>query len=905
MSCNQCSKCNNIPLERKEGNTDIDDIMEEKSSIVSVYIDSLECPSQITQIHSSIRTLPNILSVFVKWKEKAVIVNYQGIEIETKKAGDIMEVLQRNDFQGCRIISNEPNSSGGIVRSKLYVSGICCASECPMIRSLLEDFPGVISIQINIALKMVYVEHYPNKVSATTLANTLSQDGFEAQIIQDGASSNLQTKVELLNDTLTIPEGDDTTIKGIPENKLVTIGNKDVSASASDRVTLQWSESFPKVHVILSGFFWFLSLLSYIGGDWEYLQYLGVLSVLFGMPPSAWKAWKTLRRCQFDANCMMVISAFGALALLEFVEAASVAFLFSISDYLEAKATFRARNALSSIVAMRPEHAQVIKHPGSQDFILTPADEVQVGNFVLVRTGDKIVADGIVVEGTTDINESSLTGEPIPITKCPGDSVSGGTLNAGNSPITIRIERPVEDSAVSRLIRLVEEAQANRSPTELLVDSFARSYTPFVLLLAACMFSFPWLISYDIGHFWTMNGLIIILIACPCALTISTPVTYAAGLAACAQKGVIIKGGATLEALGSIKTVVVDKTGTITEGNFHVKRLEPVNNQITRSGLLELLILLESPSSHPLSRALVKIANDEGIDIVELTKSRIMQNHTLLKGEGVMADVDGKKVYIGNRSLFERLGMYNDLGSADDWLEDASNEGGTIGFLGVEGLGIVGGFHLTDTIRNGATELIACLRNSGIDVVMLTGDGEGAAKAVARQIGLPMNAVHSQLHPEDKLQFVKSLIQPTRRSCVTFRQRASTVMVGDGINDAPALAAADVGIAMSEGAALAMETSDITLMDCNLSKLLYTINIGKRVVTTIKENIFLCVIVKVVTVTFTFMGKMTLLSAIASDLVTMLIVTLNGVRLIPSRHVSCIAVCSGSNYETMEENVNI
>jgi Zn2+/Cd2+-exporting ATPase len=333
--------------------------------------------------------------------------------------------------------------------------------------------------------------------------------------------------------------------------------------------------------------------------------------------------------------------------------------------------------------------------------------------------------------------------------------------------------------------------------------------------------------------------------------------------------------------------------------------LEPVNNQISRSALLELLILLESPSSHPLSIALVKMAKDEGMDVIEAAQNRVMQYHTLLKGEGVMAEVDGKNVFIGNKRLFDRLGMYDDLGTAGEWLEDAGNEGGTIGFIGIEELGIVGGFHLTDTIRDGAKELITDLRNSRIDIVMLTGDSDGAARSVATQVGLQSSAVHSQLLPEDKLQFVKTLIQPARNSCLTFRQLPSTVMVGDGINDAPALAAADVGIAMSEGAALAMETSDITLMDCNLSKLNYTIDMGRRVVVIIQENILLCVLVKVVTVTFTFLGKMTLLSAIASDLGTMLLVTLNGVRLIPKNNVSSVTALHESHDKTIEKKVSV
>ncbi len=272
--------------------------------------------------------------------------------------------------------------------------------------------------------------------------------------------------------------------------------------------------------------------------------------MLFGLPPVALKAWRTVNRCQFDANCMMVVAALGALALGEIDEAASVAFLFSISEFLEHRATARARRALGEIVNLRPEHANVI-HPLTKDIVVVPADKVPIGSLISVRTGDKIVSDGVVIEGTSAVDESSLTGESVPVPKSVGDPVSGGSINVGSTRLVIKTTTTVEDSAVSRLIRLVEEAQANRSPTEILIDSFARTYTPAVVTMAAIMCTLPWFFGREVGRHWTLNGLIIIVIACPCALTISTPVTYAAGLAATAQRGVIVKGGARLEVRSS------------------------------------------------------------------------------------------------------------------------------------------------------------------------------------------------------------------------------------------------------------------------------------------------------------------------------------------------------------------
>jgi Zn2+/Cd2+-exporting ATPase len=292
----------------------------------------------------------------------------------------------------------------------------------------------------------------------------------------------------------------------------------------------------------------------------------------------------------------------------------------------------------------------------------------------------------------------------------------------------------------------------------------------------------PWIWGPELGRYWTLNGLIIIVIVCPCALTIGTPVTYAAGLAATAQRGVIVKGGANLEALGSVETVIFDKTGTLTNGKFVLSHLEVVGTAMKRQEMLGLLAMIESPSSHPLSATLVAAAKTEG---VPMPREKIMVEHTVLKGEGVKAMIDGKLVYAGNRRLFERLGMDDALQSYKEMTEGWSESGGTIGFLGLDGVGIVGTFSVSDAVRPEAREVIRQLTEGGINVIMLTGDSDGAAKAVAREVGLPESKVHSQLLPKDEIHFVGSLIEPPAKRCTFFAKKRLVLMCGDGINDAP------------------------------------------------------------------------------------------------------------------------
>jgi len=853
-------------------------------------------------------------------------------------------------------------------RSNLLIKdGMCCASEVPQIENILNPLDSVEVISINPTTKRVVVDHNVDSISAEDIAKVLTNQGFTTVVKIDAAVAMEQTEAGIPTDVYVNSEFDLTSIMedtnkddwgkigeaiqlcleqkftekqtkniafneegklltiehnpyyltapgivnylsklGYEDAKIVSDGAQDGLWAISSMMRLDTEESIDEQRtsvrwpVILSGVFWLISMLSFIGGNWEYLKYLALLSVAFGLPSIAIKAFRTMRRCRFDVNCMMLFAAVGALPLQEYTEAAAVTFLFSISETLEHLATTRARNALAAIVSLRPEYANVI-NPVTSEIVVLPANSVAVGTTVSVRPGDKVPCDGIVVEGKSAIDESSLTGESRPVGKSTGDAVSGGAINVGDCRLVIKTTASSNDSAVARLIRLIEEAQVNRSETEKLVDSFAKIYTPIVILLALCMCTIPWAFGNEIGAYWAKNGLITIVIACPCALIISTPITYVAGLAASSQRGVIVKGGQHLESLGRVKSIAFDKTGTLTQGVFALLHFNVVGETRSRKEVLGYLALVEAPASHPLSDAIVKGAANEQVEVPKLQLS----NHTLLPGEGITANVAGKEVYVGNRKLFDRLGLYEELPEdvkvrTDEW----ANAGGTTGFISIEGEGIVGTYCVADKIRDEAKDVVQALQRMGIEITMLTGDQRPAAIGIGSQIGLSEEDVLSQLLPEDKLSEIGNKVESTKANKKCWQPKKTVLMVGDGVNDAPSLALADVSVAMGEGAALAMDTADVTLMDSNLNKLLYTLRMGRRVIRTITENVSFSLAVKAIVGGFAFAGRASLWAALASDVGAMLVVTLNGMKLLPSSKKAKKNDLIGSN-ENEEQVIEI
>ena len=466
----------------------------------------------------------------------------------------------------------------------------------------------------------------------------------------------------------------------------------------------------------------------------------------------------------------------------------AVVFLFALSEWLEQRASSRARQALSAIVDLRPDKARLID-PETQQLWTVPAVAVPVGALVSVKTGDKIPCDGIVVEGESTVDESSLTGESRPIRKVPKSTVSGGTINTGVRQLVVRTTSTADDSAVARLIRLVEEAQLNRSETEKRVDEFAKFYTPLVLLAAVLMCTIPWIYGTSAGRKWSKNALVCIVVACPCALIISTPVTYVAGLAATAQKGVLVKGGAFLEALGQVSHICFDKTGTLTTGNFALIHMEIVGTSLTRQEVLAYLLLMEERAAHPVAQAIIDAARNENVSI---PKDMILQKHTILAGEGVTGVINGQDVFVGNERLFERLGLLSGLAvEVSDRVESWKKLGGTIGFVAIEKT-IVGAYCAADAVRSEAAEVVGKFQNRGIALSMLTGDNEEAAQSVGAQLGWhgEKNEIHAKLLPADKLAFVQELSATSVQRSNACYGKYIVLFCGDGVNDAPSLAAA-------------------------------------------------------------------------------------------------------------------
>lgn len=579
----------------------------------------------------------------------------------------------------------------------------------------------------------------------------------------------------------------------------------------------------------------------------------------------------------------MFFASVGAVALQDYPEAAALVFLFSLSEWLEVRATTRARRALSAIVHLRPDKANVI-HPITKEILVVATSHVPVGAFVSVKPGDKVPCDGVVVDGSSSLDESSLTGESRPVCKAVGDEVSGGTVNSGLVTLVVRTTRTAENSAVARLIRLVEEAQMNKSETERIVDEFAKIYTPVIVLAAIFMISIPWAFGPEVGRLWTNNGLVLIVVACPCALIISTPVSYVAGLAATAQKGVLIKGGAHLEALGLVARVFFDKTGTLTKGEFALVDLHITTERLSRIQVWEYLSFMEERASHPMAHAILKAAANEKVAV---PRDKLLQKHSIVEGEGIVGVVDGLEVYVGNERMFTRLGLLESLSEADRARVDSWRVvGGTVGFMSIEAMGIVCAFCAADSVRPESIDVVQNFKKVGIKTVMLTGDNRDAAIAIGRQVGLDEGDVLFGLLPEDKLREVdRSSGTSTRVSVIRnpCSSRKLTMMVGDGVNDGPALAVADVSVAMGSGAALSMEVGDITLLDSNLQKLAFAMNMGRRVLLKIKQNIVFSLVVKFTVLGFALAGRTNLWAAIGTDVGAMLLVTLNSMMLLPAR----------------------
>ena len=581
-----------------------------------------------------------------------------------------------------------------------------------------------------------------------------------------------------------------------------------------------------------------------------------VLSIALGVGPIAQRAATSLRAAALDINVLMLVAVAGAAILGEWGEAASVVFLFALAQLLEARAMDRARGAIRGLMELAPAEA-VVRRNGVTATI--PVDTVLIGDIVVVRPGEKIPLDGQVAGGQSHVNQAPVTGESLPIEKQAGDDVFAGTIN-GRGALDVRVTRLRRDSTLARIIHLVERAQAQRAPTQSFVDRFARIYTPIVLTLALFVAFVPPLAFGSAWSDWTYRALVLLVISCPCALVISTPVSIVSALAAAARKGVLIKGGARLERLAAVKCVAFDKTGTLTKGHVRVESVVPLDG-IPPSEVIRLAASLESHSEHPIGRAILRQAEEWGLEPMAPT------GFQAIPGRGAEGWVDESHVVVGSHRLFEERGMCNPR--AEQILGELEKQGSSTVMVAAAGrpVGVIG---VADEPRETARGVVEMLRAQGIEhIALLTGDYEAPAGALARSLAL--DTYRASLLPEDKVAAVNEL-----------RSRFGTLaMVGDGVNDAPALAAADVGIAMgAAGTDAALETADVALMSDELIKIPFAIRLSRATARNIRVNIAFSLTLKAAFLAMALAGTASLWAAVVADTGASLIVIANALRLL-------------------------
>ena len=565
------------------------------------------------------------------------------------------------------------------------------------------------------------------------------------------------------------------------------------------------------------------------------------------------KGLTALRHGRLNISALMSVAVAGAFVIGQWPEAAMVMALYAIAELIEARSVDRARNAISGLLALSPDTADLRQPDGSWKTV--PVGDVPIGATVRVRPGERVAMDAVVTEGSTSLDQAPVTGESLPVDKGPGDAVFAGTINQTGT-IECRVTAAASQSTLARIIHAVEQAQGSRAPTQRFVDRFAAVYTPAVFVLAlAVAIAGPWLFG------WTVlaavyKALVLLVIACPCALVISTPVTVVSGLASAAKRGILIKGGVHLEQARLIKAVALDKTGTITEGKPRLVEWEMLTTSLPGSQAEHIAAALAAHSDHPVSRAIAAGLRPNSVEA---------RNFSALSGRGIEADIGGQRYVLGNHRLIEVRGQCS--AEIEAVLHRHEAAGRTVSLLATAS-GVLALFAVADTIKPSSAVAIGELKAMGITPVMLTGDNQATAEAIGREAGL--TDIRGNLLPEDKLAAIQAM----------QKQYGATAMTGDGINDAPALAQADIGVAMgAAGTDIAMEAADVVVMNDDLRRIAETVRLSQRTHAVLWQNIVLALGIKAVFLLLALFDNASMWMAVFADMGASLLVVFNGLRL--------------------------
>jgi len=712
------------------------------------------------------------------------------------------------------------------------IHGMDCAEEVAALRKTVGRLAGILRLEFNILNAKMTVELAPGAVSEKDILVAVREAGLEALPWKDA---------RLGADREGFWQRRGRRVMCILAGVLLGGGFASHAILHGSVVEAFAAGEADETHV-----FPFVSILLYIGS---------ILSAGWYVIPKAFTAARNFRP---DMNVLMVIAVSGAVAIGEWFEAATVTFLFAVALLLESWSVARARRAIEALMDLSPARARYIR-PQDGRVEEKSVEDVPMGVTVLVRPGEKIPLDGIVTKGSTSVNQAPITGESVPVPKEPGDEVFAGTIN-GEGAFEFKVTKSAGDTTLARIIRMVEESQSRRAPSEQWVEKFARYYTPSMTLLAVLVAIVPPLAVSGMWGVWFYRALVLLVIACPCALVISTPVSIVAGLTTAARQGVLIKGGIYLEAPAHLKAVTLDKTGTLTYGQPEVQQIVPLEGHSPEE-LLATAAALESLSEHPLARAILRKAEAKGVCFTPA------QDFQAVKGKGAEARIDGRTFWIGSHRLMEEKGQ--ETPAVHEKAEELESAGHSVVAVGNDEH-VCGLISVADGVRPEAARAVSALKSVGIErVLMLTGDNEGTARAVAHITGV--DEFKAELLPEDKVRAVEMLVE----------ELGHVAMVGDGVNDAPAMAAATLGIAMgAAGTDAAIETADIALMSDDLMKLPWLIRHSKRTLRIVKQNIWFALGLKAVFMGLAMAGLASLWMAVAADTGASLLVISNGLRLL-------------------------
>lgn len=764
----------------------------EETAEYRVY--GMDCPSCAATIEKSLKTLNDI---------QHVAINYNTGKLQVAAASESALSLIPNSVERLGF-SIEPIQSNKKMKTYL-IEGMDCAACANTIVNHLKTVPAVKDVRVNFSTGKAQIEH---DNEADDIIKEVSKAGYTATLV-----------------------------------------------TSSRQPAESRHHKGKNGPIIFSGI---LIALGFIGSHTGIASYMTTVLYAIAMIVSGYKPAKSayygIKSRSLDMNVLMTVAALGAAVIGEWLEGATVVWLFALGVALQTRSIEQTRNSIRGLMDLAPSEAWV-KENGQ--LIKKAAEDISIGSTIVVKPGDRIPLDGEIINGESSINQAPITGESIPVDKVMGDAVYAGTINESGS-LEIKVTKLVEDTTIAKIIHLVEEAQEKKAPTQAFVDKFATIYTPIVFILALFIMVIPPLFDGAWSE-WFYKGLELLVVACPCALVISTPVAIVSAIGNAAKNGVLIKGGTFLEKAGAINAIAFDKTGTLTEGKPAVS--EVVSLAAEENQLLAITKTLEDYSNHPIARAIVDYTAEK--KVVSLQGS----NFKILTGKGVQATIQDTVYYAGNAKLFSDLGT--PLTHCWSQIEKLQNEGKTIIIVGTA-KSVLGIISVADTIRHTTISALESLKQNGMQqIVMLTGDNEGTAKMIASQSRV--DSYFADLLPEDKVKAIQQL----------QHEGYQTAMVGDGINDAPALATADLGIAMGgAGTDTAMETADIVLMADNLEKLPHTMKLSRKALAVIKQNIWFSIIVKVIALAFIFPGWLTLWIAVLSDTGAALLVILNSLRLL-------------------------